>query len=151
VITNIGDGYDPETGVFTVPVSGLYSFMFSSATNDELPPPGANESQLFLFHTTYMRPYCEAQIMLDYEPIASMRAQSGERGTAHSVVHAKAGQKVYPLCTYGSADPTGLCPQCSKFDGSVGTIFYGVLLLKLDFPPGGLTGSVAGAKDYFPW
>ena len=34
-ITNIGNGMDPASGVFTCPVSGIYAFSLSAETNNE--------------------------------------------------------------------------------------------------------------------
>jgi hypothetical protein len=79
VISSVGDGYNAETGVFTVSVSGVYCFMFSSTPN-----------------SYYHNDECGAFLMLDDVEIAFMFSEGRERCTAHAVVQAKSGQKVFP-------------------------------------------------------
>jgi hypothetical protein len=105
VVSSVGDGYDAETSVFTVPVSGVYCFMFSST-------PGSNSDD----------DECAAHIKLDDKNIAYMKAHRPIRSTVHAVVYAKAGQKVFPRAVLL------LSGRDNKFRGYCLTTFFGVLV-----------------------
>lgn len=77
VFYNASDGYDSATGVFTVPISGVYCFLATSTPGD--------------------KPFvsCYADIMLDDLGIVKLFAYGRGKSTAHAVVYARAGQKVF--------------------------------------------------------
>jgi hypothetical protein len=77
VVYNAGGGYDAKTGVFTVPVSGLYCFLATAtAGNDDI------------------KVNCWVNLRLDDQLIANLVASGRGRTTAHAAVQAIAGQKV---------------------------------------------------------
>jgi hypothetical protein len=101
VVYNASDSYDPKTGMFTVPVSGVYCFSATSTRN-------ADDGRFSFW----------ADIMLDKVGTTNMAAHGRGRTTAHAVVHASAGQKVFVKSMTNSND----------FYGDWNTIFSGFLI-----------------------
>jgi hypothetical protein len=78
VKSGVGGGFNPETGCFKVPVSGVYCFLLTTRPRSE---------DIDQHTALYIR--------LDGANIITFCAASGQaRGMAHGTVHAKAGQSV---------------------------------------------------------
>lgn len=101
VINSTGQGYDPGSGEFTVPVSGLYTFMVTTRCYDD---DVGNSCGLYL--------------MLDDDAIGYLDAWGKFSASTHAHIHARAGQKVF-LTSRG----------VYKFNGGWGTLFSGALMI----------------------
>ncbi|XP_070181901.1 flagellar attachment zone protein 1-like [Littorina saxatilis] len=100
IVSNVGGGYNTETGVFTAPVSGCYCFMVTSCPYDtDLSIKGCLE------------------IMLDDKRVGYLCATGEGMCASHTAVPVHAGQEVW-LRTFGG----------SVFYGGCCTTFTGVLL-----------------------
>ena len=78
IFSNEGNGYDKKTGIFTAPISGLYSFTASFTVNlDDL------------------KTECSLRIEVDGSGKGGVRSQGNGHSTTHAAIHVKAGQKVY--------------------------------------------------------
>ena len=100
VITNIGGGYDGQTGVFTAPVSGTYCFMATASPTQE-------------------GKISRAEIVLDGEAIAYLWCADDGSCSCHTTVKMSVGQEV-SLRTLDADE--------YRFAGPGNTSFTGVLL-----------------------
>ena len=101
IITNIGDGYNGQTGVFKAPVSGTYCFMATANPGKE----GA---------------VSRAEMVLDDQRIAYVWCEGNTSCSCHAAVKVSAGQKVC-LRTYDGE-------ESYRFFGPGTTSFSGMLL-----------------------
>ena len=99
VITNIGGGYNGQTGMFTAPVSGTYCFMATAS------PGQGNISR--------------AEIVSNSTVVAYLWSEDDASCTCHTTVKLLEGQKV-SLRSYGKEE--------YQFHGPGNTSFSGMLL-----------------------
>ncbi|KAK7496180.1 hypothetical protein BaRGS_00012590 [Batillaria attramentaria] len=100
VLTNVGQGYDCKTGIFTAPLPGVYIFMVTAS------PWAKNDKSRFY-------------LLLDDQQLAWSEAYGENTSTCHAVLELTAGQR---LCVQsGSA-------QDYCFYGNGHTYFSGVLV-----------------------
>nr|KAG5701783.1 hypothetical protein BaRGS_000773 [Batillaria attramentaria] len=80
VLTNIGNAYDPQTGLFAAPVSGLYMF-FASYMHADTGGPEA-----------YVQMYVDGNKVT--ESVSDDRSHTWDHGSMRAIVHLNTGQRV---------------------------------------------------------
>ena len=106
--TNLGNGYNPETGLFTAPYAGAYLFLLD-ATHI---PDHTLSSQLAIMKTGHH------VLAATYGKAQSLQADSYTRDTVQAAVHLKVGEQVWVEHVYGA----------TVFRQSSFTTFTGVLV-----------------------
>lgn len=102
VLTSIGGGYDPQTGIFTVPVAGTYIILASAAVNQ-----GGNAFYIDLDGTNIASPYtnpnyggtsCHVTVKLNAGQNVSMKAYANYyfQGTSQQSWTSFSGMLVHP-------------------------------------------------------
>ena len=80
-VTNIGNAYDTQTGIFTVPIDGLYDFQATIMNNVDIAV------------TAYVGLYVDNDMMA--KGVSDSRHGCWDQSTIRAVVYVKKGQKVY--------------------------------------------------------
>ena len=107
-VTNLGNAYNTETGLFTAPYGGVYLFMLD-ATHI---PDHSSSSQLAIMKTGHQT------LAFTYGKAQSLQSDSYTRDTVQAAVHLKAGEQVWVEHSYGA----------SVFRQASFTTFTGVLV-----------------------
>lgn len=103
VVTNVGNGYDPRTGVFTVPVPGVYLFFLN------LMKDAAHSAiEVFLFKGDTV--LCSTRM--------SDQTDGDGTGTCVSAAHLQTGDRVFAKHAYGDVYLHGTAAW-SSFDGAL--------------------------------
>jgi hypothetical protein len=105
VVTNAGNGYDPQTGFFTAPVAGYYAFSIVI-----MEPNGATHPDLSV-------EVVKNGAIVDMAYVHNEPSDLTEQGSTHAVVHLAAGDRVWIRQHAGDG-----------IRGSVWTVFTGYLV-----------------------
>nr|KAG5707858.1 hypothetical protein BaRGS_031589 [Batillaria attramentaria] len=100
LVTSVGGGYDPHTGIFTAPVSGLYVFFLSIMSSNE---HGAVDVAIVKEGAALDRAWAEGQ------------GDSYDQGSSLVTVHVTTGQKVW--VEQAAGDTTVMGGPRSVFSG----------------------------------